>query len=70
MKGNMEKVRIALKVKNIHDSRDQENPRDWDFEGSYQALIAEVQRDSVEYGCESYAVYNTDGNLWAIWRLL
>jgi hypothetical protein len=48
-----------------------EGPRDFDFEGSFDALKRELELDSKETGCTSYKVLDDQGELlWAVWREL
>ena len=48
-----------------------ERPRDFDFEGSFARLKAELEKDSKETGCKSYKVLDDQGESnWAVWREL
>jgi hypothetical protein len=46
-----------------------QRPRDFDFEGSFDALQRECELDSKGTGYMSYKALGDQGNLnWAVWR--
>lgn len=44
-----------------------DSPKDFDVEGSFNAMVEELAKDSKEYGCRSYVVSIEEG-IFHVWR--